>query len=308
MGSINNIVVSFQNVHKNYYDTHALKGVSFEVHWKEVFGFVGPNGAGKAAVFRIVSGILKPDQGALLINGVDTKFRLEQIRERVGYLPEFSRLYERLSLTENLEFFAKIHGIKDRKGRLSELLELLDIVELKNHTVAKLSKGQKQRVSIASALLHDPEILVLDEPTAGLDPLTAVFIRETITKMAQEGKTVLVSSHNLYEIEKICNRLAILNDGFIIEMGPTNVLKQKLGSNILEIKFLEPFKDKLKIDIKGVIIHEVKENGIIVKIDKLNVINQLLNYLIKQGISVGGVMPRKSLEDAYVDYMKERTE
>ncbi len=156
--------------------------------------------------------------------------------------------------------------------------------------------------------MHDPEILVLDEPTAGLDPLTAVFIRETITKMAQEGKTVLVSSHNLYEIEKICNRLAILNDGFIIEMGPTNVLKQKLGSNILEIKFLEPFKDKLKIDIKGVIIHEVKENGIIVKIDKLNVINQLLNYLIKQGISVGGVMPRKSLEDAYVDYMKERTE
>ena len=305
---IRNVAVSLQNVHKNYYKVHALKGISFNVHSKEVFGIVGPNGAGKTTVFRLIVGILKPDQGFLLVNGINTRFKIEQVRRMVGYLPEFPYIYERLSVTENLEFFAKVYGIKNRKERINQLLILLDIKKLKNATVAKLSKGFKQRVSIATALIHDPEIMVLDEPTAGLDPLTAVFIREVITQIAQNGKTILVSSHNLYEIEKICNQLAILNEGLLTEMGTPNDLKQRLGSNIIEIIFQEPLLDKLKISIKGVTIHEVKENSIIIEVNNLGVMNQLLGYLMQKGISIGGVMPRKSLEEVYVDYMKRRLE
>jgi len=297
------VEISVSDVFKKYYKDPVLNGISFTVNKNDVFGVVGPNGAGKTTIFRLLSGILKPDQGNIIVGGFDTNFNIEHVREIVGYLPEFPYLYERLSVLENLDFFSRVYKVKNKRKKQNQLLSLLDITKMENHVVAKLSKGQKQRVSIACTLIHDPQILVLDEPTAGLDPVTATFIRRIIMDLSKSDMTVITSSHNLYEIEEMCDRLAIIENGTIVAINSPMNLKKTLGSNIIEITFLEPFYNTLKIEFKDVNVLEFKEDKLIVEVNNLDAINELIKYLIQEGVFIGGVIPRKSLEDVYVKYI-----
>ena len=211
-------------------ETKAVDGVSLRVNDGEVFGILGPNGAGKTTFFRLLSCLLKPTGGTAQVSGYDIIREPMKVRERIGLLCEEPGLYDRQSVNGNLELFGALYGLdpsrtKRRIGDLAGSLEFKDLLEKKAGT---LSKGQRQKVSLARALLHEPDVLLLDEPTANLDPETAEKVRGSIRKLHEdEGRTVLVTSHNLDEVQRICERVAIIDEGKVVESGSIEALSSK---------------------------------------------------------------------------------
>ncbi|MBN1682105.1 ABC transporter ATP-binding protein [Candidatus Bathyarchaeota archaeon] len=296
--------VIFSHVYKEYNLNPILQDINLKVPKKEILGIVGPNGAGKTTLFRLIAGILTPNRGNVIVNGIDTIENSNRIREVIGYLPEFPYLYDRLTIQENLEFFSRVFRIKNKKETQKKLLSLVGISNLKNDIVAKLSKGQKQRLSIVCTLIHEPKILLMDEPTAGLDPATSSLIRDIILDLKKNSTTVIINSHNLFEIEKMCDTLAILEHGKIIALDSPLNLKQKLNNNIMEVTFLEPFNGNLNINIEGINVIEKKEKSIIIEVRKPGDMNVLISNLIGKGVLISGIVPKVSLEDVYVSYVK----
>ena len=209
----------------------AVDRLSLEINDGEVFGILGPNGAGKTTFFRLLSCLLKPSAGTAELSGYDIVREPMRVRERVGLLCEEPSLYDRQSVRDNLELFGELYGLDKirTKDRIQELARSLDFQNLLEKNAGTLSKGQRQRISLARALLHEPEVLLLDEPTANLDPETAENVRDSIKDLQKDQKrTILVNSHNLDEIQRICERVAIIDDGRIVESGSIRNLSDKL--------------------------------------------------------------------------------
>jgi ABC-2 type transport system ATP-binding protein len=215
-------MIEVRNLRKTFGPTVAVDNVSFDVSKGEVLGFLGPNGAGKTTTMRVLTCYIPPDSGTAVVAGYDTATQSIEVRRKIGYLPESAPLYLDMDVTEYLTFVAEVRGLPpgDRTRRIGQMIELCNLGAVRRRPVGELSKGFRQRVGLAQTLIHDPEVLVLDEPTTGLDPNQIVQIRELIKHIGRE-KTVILSTHILQEVEATCSRVQIINDGRIVAQGTT---------------------------------------------------------------------------------------
>jgi ABC-2 type transport system ATP-binding protein len=223
-----------ENISKNYGDQKALDNISFSVKKGEIVGFLGPNGAGKSTLMKILTTYLKADSGTAVVNDFDVVLEQKNVQKSVGYLPEHNPLYLDLYVREYLEFSADVH--KTDKSRIQEVIELTGLTPECHKKIGELSKGFRQRVGLATALLHNPDVLILDEPTTGLDPNQLVEIRELIKNIGKD-KTVFLSTHIMQEVQAICDRIIIIHKGKIVE----DAQLADLGNNLEKV-----FREKTK--------------------------------------------------------------
>lgn len=227
-----------ENLTKQYGPQKAVDNISFRVRTGEVLGFLGPNGAGKTTTMKAITSYLQPTAGSISVGQFDVQAQPDEVRRRIGYLPENNPLYKDMYVIDYLRFVAGLHQIpKERTDqRIMEMLVLCGLEAEKHKKIEELSKGYKQRVGLAQALIHDPEVLILDEPTTGLDPNQIVEIRQLIKDIGRE-KTVILSSHILAEVEATCDRILIINRGRIVADGTADELrKQSKGSELLQLR------------------------------------------------------------------------
>jgi ABC-2 type transport system ATP-binding protein len=206
-----------------------LRDVSFDVAQGEIFGFIGPNGAGKTTTIRIMATLLEPMAGRVEIEGIDVTMEPEQVRKLIGYMPDHAGVYDRITVREYLEFFADAYRVPTL-GVVDAVIELADIKPLEDQLVATLSKGQKQRLQLARILLHDPQVLVLDEPASDLDPRARIEIRDLLLDLQSLGKTILLSSHILSELDDVCTSVGILESGRVVVAGPIAEIAERLAA------------------------------------------------------------------------------
>jgi ABC-2 type transport system ATP-binding protein len=226
--------IKIQNLSKIYGQQRAVDDISFEVNKGEIVGFLGPNGAGKSTTMKILTGYIPATSGTAEVNGMDVKKKPKAVKRSIGYLPEHNPLYLDMYVREFLEFVGSMYDLKGNslKNRVEEVIELVGLSLEKAKKIGQLSKGYRQRVGIAQAFIHDPEVLILDEPTTGLDPNQLIEIRGLIKQIGQ-NKTVIFSTHIMQEVEAICDRVIIINRGKIVADGNLNELKQ--GKNIEDV-------------------------------------------------------------------------
>lgn len=258
-------MIEVENLVKKYGEVTAVKGISFTAKSGEVTGFLGPNGAGKTTTMRMLVGFTPPTDGRAVVAGYDVFDHSIDVRRRVGYLPENVPLYRDMSARGYLMFVGEIRGIKNRRQRADEALERVGLIERADSHIRTLSKGMKQRVGLASALLHNPPVLILDEPTIGLDPLQVLELRTLVAELGHDH-TVLFSTHILSEAEQVCNKVVIINQGQIIAQGSPSELRSELerGGRVL-VRVDAPPSDALAAiqAVPGVRYAETGADGII---------------------------------------------
>jgi sodium transport system ATP-binding protein len=226
---------------KRFKKVNAVNGVSFTVRDGEVLGLLGPNGAGKTTIMRLLGTVLRPSGGSAHVAGFDVRQKPDDVRRVLGVLPEYWGLYERFTPREHLLLFGKFYRLRGPalEERIDELIALLDMGEYADRPCKRFSKGMSQKVALARALIHDPSHLLLDEPTAGLDVMSARQVRTLITKARTEGKCVVVSTHILSEAERLCDRLVFLDRGLVVAEGTSETLCRQAGADNLEEAFLK---------------------------------------------------------------------
>lgn len=223
--------VEVENLWVKYGRTVAVRDLSFSIPRGEVFGFIGPNGAGKTTTIKVLATLLKPAIGGARIDGIDVAKAPHRVRPRIGYMPDFFGVYDDLTVNEYLHFFAAAYRLERRKRKsvVADVLSLTDLTEKKDAPVDALSRGMKQRLGLARILVHDPDLLLLDEPASGLDPRARIEIRELLKGLRDMGKTILVSSHILHELAQVCTRIGIIEAGRLVAEGSLDDIYRKLG-------------------------------------------------------------------------------
>lgn len=245
-------MLEIKNLYKKYGDFHALDGLNLEISEGELFGFVGPNGAGKTTTLRILAGLLKADSGSVQIRGIDALKKNGLLKDSIGYVPDLFGLYDNLRVSEYMDFFARTYGLEGLKARnrYMELLEMVGLTDKVDEYVDSLSRGMKQRLGVARALVHNPDILLLDEPASGLDPRTRMEFKETLKELNTVGKTIIISSHILSEISEMCTDIGIIDKGKIVLRGTmTDIMMTVNSANPLEITIDGPI-DKAREILK----------------------------------------------------------
>ncbi|MEZ4986506.1 MAG: ABC transporter ATP-binding protein [Saprospiraceae bacterium] len=238
-------LIEARQLSKSFGTFRAVNEVSFTVEAGEIFGLLGPNGAGKTTTLRMLSGLLTPSGGSAFMNGFSMRDQQMEARSSMGFLTGDMDLYRRLTPVELLEYFGKLYNTPSNvlKQRIERLVDAFGIAPFANKHCEKLSTGQKQRVSIARTLVHDPKVVVLDEPTTGLDIMASEFILQFIRKMAkEEGKALIFSTHNLTEVERLCDRIAIIHQGNLEYLGDIGTVQQQTGTQQLAAAFFELVK------------------------------------------------------------------
>ncbi|MFN6946753.1 MAG: gliding motility-associated ABC transporter ATP-binding subunit GldA [Cytophagaceae bacterium] len=253
--------VVISNLTKIYGTQHAVDGISFEAKKGEITGFLGPNGAGKSTTMKIATGYIPPSSGSVKICGYDVVESPLEVQKRVGYLPEHNPLYLDMYVHEYLRFIGSLHGLKGNhlKARAEEMVAICGLSVEQNKKIGALSKGYRQRVGLAQALIHDPEVLILDEPTTGLDPNQIMDIRRLIKDVSRE-KTVIFSTHIMQEVEALCDRVIIINKGQIVaDDSVAHLHKTHSGAKVLSVEFEHDIELSLLKSLPGVM--EVKAQG-----------------------------------------------
>ncbi len=245
--------IKVNNITKIYGEQHALNDVSFEVNTGEVVGFLGPNGAGKSTMMKILTCFIPQTSGTASVCGFDVAEESLEVRKNVGYLPEHNPLYLEMYVKEYLEFIAGLHHLKNVKSRIAEMIEMTGLQVEQKKKIGALSKGYRQRVGLAQALIHDPKVLILDEPTTGLDPNQLAEIRNLIISVGKH-KTVMLSTHIMQEVEAVCDRVIIVNNGQIVANDITSVLQNSQAKNIqfVTVEFDKEIKQNSLKNIEGV--------------------------------------------------------
>jgi len=303
--------IEVQNLTKHYEDVTAVDHINFEVKKSEIFGFLGPNGAGKTTTIRILTGLLKPDEGKAFVAGYDVARNPIEAKQRIGVVPEVSNAYIDLTAWENLTLIGKLYGVTTQKlqENATKLLKEFGLYEVKDKLVRGFSKGMKQKLLLCTALVNDPEVLFLDEPTSGLDVESARLLREKITQYNKEGKTVFLSTHNMEEANQLCHKTAIINHGKIAAIDtPENLRAQSM-----ELQYIEVLFNK-NIHIQEISRHpsisKTSPAGNKVRIYTANpseVIEFLADFAKENGIrilSLNTMMP--SLEDVFLKLIEEK--
>jgi ABC-2 type transport system ATP-binding protein len=222
---------------RRFGDRWAVRGVDLEVHRGEVLGLLGPNGAGKTTTVRLLTALIEPSEGTATVDGFDVRAEADQVRARVGILTETPGLYDKLSATANLDFFGRLYGLDptQRAERIERYLRLFDLWDRRDDVAGTFSKGMKQKLAIGRALLHDPSVVFLDEPTAALDPEAAFVVREAIETLRRAGRTIVLATHNLDEADRLCDRIAFVRGGLLRIDSPA-ALRGSIGSHGLTIR------------------------------------------------------------------------
>ncbi len=230
----NTVIVELKNISKKFQNITALNKISFEIFKGELFGLVGPDGSGKTTLMKILCGVENNDEGTLKIFNLDSDKSRNEINKKLGYLSQRFSLYGDLTINENIEFFARIHGVKDFQKRKNDLLEFTRLIKFQNRLVDRLSGGMKQKTALACALIHSPEILILDEPTNGVDPVSRRDFWSILAELQKQGITIIISTPYLDETER-CNRVAMLSKGNLIAVNSPVQLKRRLRTKVYEV-------------------------------------------------------------------------
>jgi ABC-2 type transport system ATP-binding protein len=228
-------MIEVSNLTKNYEGFWAVRGISFSVGRGEIFGFIGPNGAGKTTSIRILSTLLDPTSGSVRVDGKSVVSDPGEVRQRIGFMPDNFGVYEGITVWEYLDFFAAAYGLerRARAAAIEGIMELTDLKGLRDRLTGELSKGMRQRLCLAKTLVHDPKVLILDEPANGLDPRARIEFRALLKELRNMGKTILISSHILTELSDICTSVAILEKGKVVAAGSIETIKQKLQPGVV---------------------------------------------------------------------------
>ena len=228
------------NLSKSYNAKEAVKDISFKINRNEIIGILGPNGCGKTTTIGMILGLLKPSQGKVLINGIEIENNRVDLLNKLNFISPYIELPKKLTVRQNLEVYGRLYDIKNLKGKIDYLCEKLRLNELINKITGELSSGQKNRVSLAKSIINDPTVLLLDEPTASLDPETGDFVRNFLEEYQKENQTsILLASHNMIEVERLCSSVLMMNNGSIIDKGSPEELIEKHGRKNMEEVFLK---------------------------------------------------------------------
>jgi len=237
---MNPATIKIANLTKRYKNALAVKGINFEINKGKIMGLLGPNGCGKSTTIGMMLGLIKPTSGSVTINGLNIENNRTNLLEKMNFISPYVELPKKLTIEENLKVYGTMYGVKNLKEKIFELMEKLNLMDFKKRQTGELSSGQKNRVSLAKALINDPEILLLDEPTASLDPDVGDYIRTFIEDFASNKKTtILLASHNMNEVERLCNEVMMMKNGEIIDKGKSADLIKKHGRQNLEEVFLK---------------------------------------------------------------------
>ena len=236
------MTIEIKNLNKQYNNISAVKNINFKINKGSIVGLLGPNGCGKTTTIGMMLGLIKPTSGTVFINGlnIENENNRTKILEKVNFISPYVELPKKLTVEENLKVYGKMYSVNNLQEKISDLMKQLNLLEFKKRKTGELSSGQKNRVSLAKALINDPEILLLDEPTASLDPDVGDYIRTYIENFAaKKATTILLASHNMNEVERLCNEVMMMKNGSIIDKGTCNTLISKHGRKNLEDTFLK---------------------------------------------------------------------
>ena len=275
--------IEVKNLTKIYGEQKAVDTISFSVARGEIVGFLGPNGAGKSTTMKIITGFLESDAGEVTVCGIKVSPETLETKKRIGYLPEANPLYFDMYVREYLDFVAEVHGLKNKKEKIEEVIKTVGLTPESTKKISQLSKGYKQRTGLAAALLHDPEVLILDEPTSGLDPNQIIEIRDVIRQLGKD-KTVLFSSHILQEVEAICDRVVIINKGKLVADDKLSTLRnQTHQSNTVRVVFKEVLEPQWLQGLNGVVsVNRINPNEWELVCGNINEVKRLLLELSLQ--------------------------
>ena len=303
-----NSVISIENVKKTLGNRDVLKGISFTVEKRDIFGYLGPNGAGKTTTIRILLGLLQADSGKIDILGQD--INLSETRRKIGFVLDSDGLYDNMTAEDNLMFYSRIYGLPKAGERFDKLLGMVDLENRAKDRVGTYSKGMRQRLALARAMVHDPEVLVMDEPTAGVDPSGQIEIRQIMLDVARKkDKTIFLSSHNLDEVQRICNRIALIDRGEIKLYGELENLRKKMGRGGVIIETTKNIPESLLAELKKLThlgLQENKERSLIFSPQEGTVISDIISLLASRGVKIEEAIKKEaSLEEMYAAILKE---
>jgi ABC-2 type transport system ATP-binding protein len=304
-------IIHIEHLSRSFGTVKALDDLSLEVPAGIVFGFLGPNGAGKTTTIHLLLGLLEPTQGQARVLGFDTHTQSKTIRARSGTLLEFAGLYERMTVEDNLDFYGRIYHMSatERRVRIKELLTHLDLWDRRKDQVGQWSRGMKQKLAVARALLHHPPLIFLDEPTAGLDPVAAVTLRNDLASLVtREGVTVFLTTHNLTEAEKLCARVGVMRQGKLLTVGNPDELRLRIGGPQVEIVG-HGFADQTlallreRPEVANVALHN---SHLTIELRGESKIGPLVSLIVRSGAEIEEVRRGKtSLEDVFLTLMEE---
>ena len=301
-------MIKTEELTKEFEKKIAVKGLNLDIHEGEVFGFLGPNGAGKTTTIRMLASLIGPTHGSATVNGYRIGYEDKQIRSTVGVLTETPGMYDNLSAEQNLRIFAELYDIQDVSGQVEKYLKMLDLWGRRNDSAGTLSKGMKQKLAIARALVHEPRILFLDEPTAGLDPEAAHMLRDFIAELRTQGRTIFLCTHNLDEADRLCDRIGVFKTRLLVVDTPTNLRSSIFGRKIVfHLQMVN--EEMLNCIRKFEYIKEVKaiDNKIVATMDDPDTQNpELIRALINIGANLRFVGElRHSLEEVYLKLVQK---
>ena len=308
------LAVQAEGLTRDFGTLRAVDGVNLEIPAGQVFGFLGPNGAGKTTTIRLLLGLLEPTAGRATVLGFDTVRDAEQVRLRAGALLEHAGLYERLSAEDNLEFYGRVWRLPraERRARAKELLERFGLYERRREAAGSWSRGMKQKLAIARAVLHRPPLVFLDEPTAGLDPAASAALRQDLAALAErEGTTIFLTTHNLAEAERLCAQIGVIRKGRLVAIGHPDLLRQRAAALRVEVRG-SGLTTALAADVSrlpGVAAASVDEGALTVDIDHADVsMAPVVALLVARGAGIEEVRrDRATLEDVYLELMREES-
>ena len=299
-------MISIEGLTKQFDETTAVENLELEIHPGEVFGFLGPNGAGKTTTLRMLSALINPTSGTAYVAGYRLGEDDQAIRRNVGILTEAPGLYDRLSAQRNLAFFAYLYDVSDVDGRVERYLKLLGLWERRSEPVGTFSRGMRQKLAIARAMLHEPPVLFLDEPTTGLDPEASRLVRDFIEGLRGEGRTIILNTHNLDEADRLCDRIGVLNTELLALDTPAALRREVFGRKVvIHMAELRPEYEATVAEFSFVEAVESLDGRLVVTLDDPEEQNPaLVAALVNAGAQVQFVREiRKSLEDVYLHLM-----
>jgi ABC-2 type transport system ATP-binding protein len=301
-------VINLERVYKTLGQREILKDVTLAVQKGDIFGYLGPNGAGKTTSIRIMLGLYNANSGKATILGEDSQN--DKIRKKVGFVLEADGLYDNISAFDNLAYYSQIYDVPQSPERIEKALKLVGLLGRASDKAGNYSKGMRQRLALARAILHDPEVLILDEPTAGVDPSGQIEIRQVMLDMVhKEGKTILLSSHNLDEVQRICNRIALIHKGQIRLYGELEKLQHEMGHGGVIIETVEPIPSSIITELKNIpeaAVRDQKDKMLALSTGKDMDVSNIVTLLATRGVRIVQVKKQEaSLEEMYTTIVKE---